>query len=100
MDIKADVEGGFAKAFLSHLQDGDKGSTLLGGLAGYLMMQGLDFGALLHEIRTHAPGEQCARLAAGTAFFLYGWLVAGRKDRTGQWWRAWPLPQSKKMVVP
>ncbi len=77
--LPASVKGFFLKQLLSRLQDGDKGSTLLGLICTAVLAAGVDFGALFGSDQMKMATE-AAKIVAAVIIAAWGWKIGKKKQ--------------------
>jgi hypothetical protein len=74
----------FFRSILTHLRDGDKGSTVLGVIAGSLLAANLDGGKLGQGLSTQDGAVEWGKAVAIALFALWGWLGVGKQKKLAE----------------
>jgi len=73
------IKGAFLKSAVSHLQDGDTGSTLLGVLAAAILGAGIDFGKVSQGFGTTDSAMECGKVAGVAVITVWGFFIGKKK---------------------
>lgn len=65
----------FIRQVLEHIRDGNKGSNLLGLIAGALVALNLDWGKVLHGLETQESAIECAKVVATVVGVIWCWYI-------------------------
>lgn len=78
MGIQDAVKGAFIKSALTHLTDGNSGSTYLGLVASGILSANINFSAVSRGFHDAESAEACGKLLAAALLIIWG-IVTGRK---------------------
>ena len=78
MGLTDSIKGSFIKAAVSHLTDGDRGSTLLGTVGAGLLAANIDWSQVSRGFTDEKSAIECGK-AAGIALILVWGYFTGKK---------------------
>lgn len=78
MGLTDSIKGAFLRSLLTHLTDGDHGSTYIGTIAALALGANLEWSKILHGFADQESAIECGKLAG--LFVLWTWAYyTGKK---------------------